>query len=407
MTLIKCFTVSHIDNITACLRLRPEKMIMVGEADEMNQPIGRYRNLLQRRGQHTEITACNVQDKDFEDICGVLNSLVKQEADCVIDLTGGDASVILAVGAVLAGLDQSARQRIRVEKYDHDANAVLDYMHDNRRIPYHPIGLTAEELVALHGGAVHPDSYQPPLDYSIQALEALWDVVSSDPKAWNRGITQLNEFESRSDSKTQVYLPLAYLRDSISNFNQKEVIVRDLLEKLQQCGVIHGNFGINGMEYTYADSLMRYCTLMAGNVLEVKTILEGRAVQENGEPFFSDCRMGVNIDWDGIVHDPEEQIPETRNEVDAVLMHGVTPLFVSCKNGKIGEEELYKLHTVAHRFGGPYAKKMLIATELDQKSPVANRAFIQRAWDMHIYLVTDAADLTREEWSRIFMQAMQ
>jgi hypothetical protein len=62
---------------------------------------------------------------------------------------------------------------------------------------------------------------------------------------------------------------------------------------------------------------------------------------------------------------------------------------------------------VAERFGGPYAKKMLIATDLERKSPAASRAFIQRAWDMDIFLVTDAAQLSTEEWRQIFKQAMK
>jgi hypothetical protein len=217
----------------------------------------------------------------------------------------------------------------------------------------------------------------------------------------------LGEFESRSDSKTQVFLPLQHLRHSISNFETKENIVRQLLGKLHQKGIIDDQSSHYALEYTYNSPMLRYCTLKAGNVLEVKTLLEGRAVTENDTPYFHDCQMSVSIDWDGVVHDPMDRTPETRNEIDVVLMHGTTPLFISCKNGNIGEEELYKLHTVADRFGGPYAKKMLIATDLDQKSPSANRAFIQRAWDMDIVLVTDAAELSREEWRQIFPKAMQ
>lgn len=117
--------------------------------------------------------------------------------------------------------------------------------------------------------------------------------------------------------------------------------------------------------------------------------------------------MGVSIDWDGMIYDPMDRIPETRNEIDVVLMHGTTPLFISCKNGYIGDDELYKLHTVASRFGGPYARKMLIATDLDRKSLMANRAFVQRAWDMDIYIVTDAAELTAEEFRQTLRQAVK
>jgi hypothetical protein len=32
MTLIECFTRSHVDNISACLRLQPDRMAMIGNA---------------------------------------------------------------------------------------------------------------------------------------------------------------------------------------------------------------------------------------------------------------------------------------------------------------------------------------------------------------------------------------
>ena len=84
----------------------------------------------------------------------------------------------------------------------------------------------------------------------------------------------------------------------------------------------------------------------------------------------------------------------------------MTPLFISCKNGDIGEEELYKLNTVAERFGSRFARKMLIATDLERKGPMSMKAYIQRAKDMGIYLVTDAGELTDRQWQQIFLDAM-
>ena len=55
MILIKCFTPSHIDNIAACLRLQPEKMILVGDDREMAESVQCYRNLLKKRGLSTKI----------------------------------------------------------------------------------------------------------------------------------------------------------------------------------------------------------------------------------------------------------------------------------------------------------------------------------------------------------------
>lgn len=406
MTLIECFTDAHIDNIAACLRLRPEKMVMVGNGDAMGPAADRYRKLLKQRGQHTRISLCDVRGKDFGDVCAVLNDLVKKETECVIDLTGGDASVVMAVGAVFSGLSGSARRQVRVEKYDYEADAVLDCIHDNQRLPGKQVKLSVEELIFLHGGILHPDSYQPPEDCTQREVAALWSIAAEDPKAWNRGITYLTELERGTDTQTHIRRPLEELRGS-GNFAGKEAVVRELLEKLHRGGVIRSRSSETLLDYTYRSPLLRYCTRKAGNVLEVKTLLEGRRMDADGKPYFHDCRMGVNIDWDGVVNDSGEWLPETRNEIDVLLLHGLTPLFISCKNGNVGDEELYKLNTIAHRFGGPHARKMLIATDLDRKTPHANRAFVQRAWDMDIFLETDAGQLRREDWPQLFERAMQ
>ena len=140
--------------------------------------------------------------------------------------------------------------------------------------------------------------------------------------------------------------------------------------------------------------------------MEIMVLLQARDCKMDGKPFFHDCRMSVSIDWDGVVHQPVQQISDTCNEIDVIATRGQVSLFISCKNGEIGEEELYKLNTVAGRFGGKYARKMLVATDLERKSPASVRAFLQRAKDMNIHVVQDAAELTKEGWQQIFIDAM-
>ena len=55
MTLIECFTDSHMDNIAVCLGLRPEKLLLVGEKEAMRQPAEKYHDLLRQRGIATKI----------------------------------------------------------------------------------------------------------------------------------------------------------------------------------------------------------------------------------------------------------------------------------------------------------------------------------------------------------------
>lgn len=125
----------------------------------------------------------------------------------------------------------------------------------------------------------------------------------------------------------------------------------------------------------------------AGTLLELVTLLTAKNMKKtDGTPYFNDMRTGVMIDWDGVVHNNKDGRADTENEIDVILMKGVVPVFVSCKNGKIPNDELYKLNTVAEQFGSEYARKVLVATDMG-KTANSRKYFHERARDMGIQIV--------------------
>jgi len=80
-------------------------------------------------------------------------------------------------------------------------------------------------------------------------------------------------------------------------------------------------------------------------------------------------------------------------------MHDVVPVFISCKNGIVTSDELYKLNTVAERFGGSYAKKVLVATAIDSLGE-AGEYLRQRAKDMNIRLLDNICEMDDAELLR-------
>ena len=111
---------------------------------------------------------------------------------------------------------------------------------------------------------------------------------------------------------------------------------------------------------------------------------------------------GVFIDWDGELHDRLDDEHDTENEIDVVLMKGVMPVFISCKNGTIDGEELYKLVAVARRFGGKYVKKVLIATYLGRKADSDSMKHLrQRAKDMKINFIDGVHTLDSGEFYKM------
>ena len=79
-----------------------------------------------------------------------------------------------------------------------------------------------------------------------------------------------------------------------------------------------------------------------------------------------------------------------------MLMCGAVPVFISCKNGDVKVEELYKLEAVANRFGGKYAKKVLVITQ-PEKLGEREEPIRLRAKQMGIRLMVDIDGMTEEE----------
>ena len=116
-------------------------------------------------------------------------------------------------------------------------------------------------------------------------------------------------------------------------------------------------------------------------------------LDKEGIPVYDDTLNGVVIDWDGEFHDESvEDEYDTENEIDIMLMHDIVPVFISCKNGIVTADELYKLNTVAERFGGQYSKKVLVATSILDFGE-QGMYLRQRAKDMNIKLIEGVQDI--------------
>ena len=146
---------------------------------------------------------------------------------------------------------------------------------------------------------------------------------------------------------------------------------------------------------------VKKCLTKAGQALEMKIYVTAKNLTDSdGNLLYNDVVNGVVIDWDGKFHDEKTQdVYDTENEIDILLMHDIVPVFISCKNGIVTADELYKLNTVAERFGGEYSKKVLVATSLN-KMGEAGKYLRQRADDMKIKIIEDIQSLEDEELER-------
>lgn len=402
MTLIECFDRKDLENLAGTLYLHPDKVILVGDEEKMSRAYDNLKAVIFQRSMKTRVELCDIAGMKISQIADELESLVRKNGDCVIDLTGGEEPVILAVGAVLERMGEHGP---KVQKFDLNKDLAIDCDGDGKIVPCQPVKLTVREIVALHGGIVHPLA-QMPEDASLQQVNQLWKYMGNKPTLWNKMLTILAQVEKRSEEKEMIEVSRHKLRSEIKDFAAKQEAFEELLFQFEKRGIITNRSNSEVYRYSYNSECYRYCTRKAGNLLELKVLLEAKNLYIDGQPFFDDCAMGVGIDWDGIVHGREEPVADTHNEMDVILTRGMKTLFISCKNGDV-EDEMYKLHTVAERFGGPAVRKVLVATNLTFDSPASKRSFDQRAWDMDIRLATHVGSYNAEKWKELFVSLMK
>lgn len=411
MTYIEFFDKSAAENVVTCLLGAPERVIFVGDnSKRMKRAIEHYQKIFTARGDEIAFLCRSVPRNDLEAAVNLLTELVETYPDCVFDLTGGEGILMLALGIVYA---RNPDKNIQLHKFNLRSNAIADCDRDG--IPVFPQSpaLSVEENIQLHGGEIlyglvdGTDTYCWDMNGEfLRDIAAMWEICRENTRNWNvqMGILGAVEALGRLDDGGRTTI---VSRDEVEAYLlQRNVIYKkfkNIISALMKAGLLtwFDDESYGEITISYKNPQVKRCLTKAGQILEMQMFATARGLRDkNGELVYQDAMNGVVIDWDGDAFEERtESAYDTRNEIDILLMHNLIPVFISCKNGVVTSEELYKLSTVAERFGGKYAKKVLIATALGNLGESA-QYLRQRAEDMGITILENVQELTQAELER-------
>lgn len=402
MTYVEFFDKTTVENVCACLVQVPERVVLIGhDRDEVAKHVERYKHLLAGRGYDgVEFVARTVNRNKLESIVDLLTQVVETYDDCVIDLTGGEDLALVAVGIVK---ERCAHRNVQFQRLNLYTNRVEDCDGDGITIMAHGTepSLSVTENVELYGGEVVFDTtrknYTPQWNMTeafIEDIRRIWDVCRQNTKDWNRQIGTLKALAgccNEGEASLTTTAPLTAVQGTAASYLWDHNILQTLY--LQGFILSYSN-NWHTVSVTYRDENIKKMLTMEGRALEMKVYAEALMCREDdGEASYNDVLNGVVIDWDG--HEGT-----TENEIDVLLMHGIIPVFVSCKNGFIEKDEVYKLNAVAQRFGTKYAKKVLVSTMLETANNDVVDEFRDRTDSLDILLVNRVRHLSNEEWQR-------
>lgn len=409
MTIVEFFDGVSIDNMASCLTIKPDKIIFIGENKPMKKQEDAYLRLIKSKGLEVILDYKPINKNSVEQIISVLTEIVESEENCAFDLTGGEDLVLVAMGVVFeryrsSGKIQMHRFNIRTGMlYDCDSDGLLPNIEQPK--------LTVSDNIMLYGGSIvsyngDKGTYNWVFDDDFESdLKNMWDICKVNPGLWNSQIGTFSfiaESAHLENGELEVSADKTYVEELMKNQKYKFTWVPGIVKAFTKRGLITDVVdSIDVISFSFKNEQVKLCLTKEGTLLELMVLLYAKSAKEkDGTPKFDDAVNGAYIDWDSTLHDITDDEKDTENEIDVVLMKGLVPIFISCKNGYVDETELYKLNTVAEKFGGPYAQKVLVATYFGKNTVDGHKYFVQRAKDMRIQLIENVHELSEDAFSK-------
>lgn len=400
MTYIEFVDKTAAENVCACFANPPERVILVGAEPKVLSAIcKRYGEIFRDRGIDIEFIPRKIPRYDISRIIEEFSDIVNTYSDCVFDLTGGEDLYLVGIGVIR---ERFKDKNIQMHRFNIQNNTIKDCDSDGETIIDGEMPeMTIRENIRIYGGDVvygndrENATYEWDMNKYFKAdIEALWDICRRNTTKWNKQMSTLDaacECCLEDCDEATVRARVSDVTEALSREHQKMSFDIAFFERLKKGGFVKEFSCDEETIYVrFKNEQIKKCLTKAGQVLEMKVFMEAATLRdESGEYFFCDVMNGVQIDWDGEIHESEGSY-DTQNEVDVVAMKGMVPVFISCKNGYVDVDELYKLSSVADRFGRQYARKILVVSKLHTARGFEGY-LRQRAKDMGIWIIDNVA----------------
>lgn len=383
ITLFEFLDIEPIENVITCMHYKADKVVFFGYSEVIRRRERSTKNFLKKYCGVQAIEFVTFAENDLQSVLYIMRKKIsdelKKDHKVFFDLTGGESLLMTAFGILSKEFDTPMHmfdvQEDKLIRLTNDTEATI-----SKDVPVQRVTLNLRRYIELKGGIINTNLQKDfkntmGADY-LEDLRKIWAIASQNWSYWNPFSAFLKEHLVPNDelqvSKSASTI-VAALHESKTILDSPDEL-NHILDALMREGILLNVVHRNGVyRFQYKNSQIRDCLFDGGSILEIRTYLEEEAEAD-------DCLLGVHLDWDGVIHN--EWGADVLNEVDVLSLKGNIPTFISCKTGKMNKNTalhaLYELETVTRRFGGKYAKKVLISAQ-----PLSDM-YLERAREMGI-----------------------
>lgn len=383
-TVFSLLSSEPIENVITCLNRRIDKVVYFGTAQSISSAKDSLESFLKKYCRVQSVAFRPIPRHNIDSISNIIAEDVQKEIfagnSIFFDITG-------EAGPVLIGFGRLAREfGIPIHLYDVAENKLREYNPGISRslsgdTQPQQIELDIRRYIELRGGTVDFKFHKSikdlsDLEFAADAdkiwkiAEKYWDIWTAFSECLRRefpdcdGLSVIRRTESLTAS-------LARVKSRIRSIHK----LSEIIDALARDGILTDiKRSENHYGFSFKNQKIKDCLWDGGSILELHTYMLER-------PACDDCFVGVHLDWNRDAGG-SGNTPDVLNEVDVLSLKGYIPTFISCKAGNMSGNNalyaLYELETVASRFGGKYAKKVLVSVKK------LSAPYLQRAREMGI-----------------------
>ncbi len=355
-----------IENVITCMNFKVDKVIFFGYREAIQAQKRKTENFLTKYCGVQQVVFLPLAAYDLQFTLRTMKNEIQrekeQENQIYFDVTGGETLILVAFGMLAKEFETPIHvfdiAKDALIELESDTSASICKEAEQRKIP-----MTLKLWIEMHGGVVNNQLHK-----GIKTADDAAFVLDAD-KIYQVAEKHWDDWNTFADFLRNVMIPVTNLTVHLNTKTVQSNIkathspdgllakVNRILDELAQQGILLDLKHSEGhYHFRYKNQKIKECLWEGGSILELHVFFQE-------EPKCDDCQMGVHLDWNGIIH--EHSGEDVLNEIDVLTLQGNIPTFISCKSGKIGAQQtlhaLYELDTVAHRFGGKYAKKVLVS----------------------------------------------
>lgn len=402
MTLVEFFDKDAILNIFSTLYLHPQRTIIFGcNYDALSRFKKKAEEVLRNKNIETEIICIETVCNDFEKLKSTFCDVIEEYEDCAFDLSGGDSLIHTAMGAV-SEKNSVSMHTVNVSK------GKINVIFDNNDLykEKHPVKLSIQEIVTLYGGIVeqkNSDKNKLSGEF-VTDIKVMWSICNKNCSEWNKTISGLSSIVKRYSKGVDggYYIAdLSEIYDGHRQVNRSFHLNENIVQRLMGCGFLSVKTKGKSLWVSFKNDFIREILTKSGRLLELYTFMIGSTILKENLPFYDDYETSVLIKWEDEVKGIHD-LGVVSNEIDVMFIKGAVPVFVSCKNGHVATDELYKLYVVGEKFGGKMSDKILVSSYFEP-----DEFFLNRAEELGIKVIFNVDKMSFRKFSdRLSRKAM-